>query len=302
MSISRAIRKPSLIPVLLIAALAGGLTLVFLLSLRANTPVVVANRPIAVGARLAEGDLTIKMVRSADKLPHAIDTVQNAVGQVISVQRLPGDQITSDMLGSEAFSAIAAGLPPDHRAVALKVTRSSGLDGIIRPGDFVTLIAVVAPDSQLTTIVGPAGSPTPTAPQATPGARQGTSTPAPSPTALIPESPFARVTATGIKVLLVPQTFQYQEVSSSALDAQGFANAQSSMVGQQDSVIVVDVPVTPITIQGVKGPTTIALPELIALLDSHAQIYLALEPATGAAAARFPGVAIEQIVNLGVGQ
>ena len=89
MSVSRAIRKPSLIPVLLIAALAGGLTLVFLLSLRANSPVVVANRPIAVGARLAEGDLTVKMVRSADKLPHAIDAVQNAVGQVISVQVIP---------------------------------------------------------------------------------------------------------------------------------------------------------------------------------------------------------------------
>src|SRR5258707_2586918 len=168
MSVSRAIRKPSLIPVLLIAALAGGLTLVFLLSLRANSRVVVANRPIAVGARLADGDSTVKMVRSADKLPHAIDAVQNAVGQVISVQRLPGDQITADMLGSEAFSAIAAGLPPDHRAVAIKVTRSSGLDGIIRPGDFVTLIAVVAPDSQLTTIVGPVSSPTPSGPQAKP--------------------------------------------------------------------------------------------------------------------------------------
>ena len=302
MSVSRAIRKPSLIPVLLIAALAGGLTLVFLLSLRANTPVVVAIRPIAVGARLAEGDLTVKMVRSADKLPHAIDAVQNAVGQVISVQRLPGDQITADMLGSEAFSAIAAGLPPDHRAVAIKVSRSSGLDGIIRPGDFVTLIAVVAPDAQLTTILNPLGSPTPAGSQTTPSAKQGTSTPAPSPTALVPESPFARVTATGIKVLLVPQTFRYQEVTDGSLDAQGFSAAQTSLVGQQDSVIVVDVPVTPVTIQGVKGPTTISLPELVALLDSHAQIYLALEPPVGAAAARFPGVAIEQIVNLGVGQ
>jgi Flp pilus assembly protein CpaB len=242
------------------------------------------------------------MVRAADKLPQALDTVQKAVGQVISVQRQPGDQITADTLGSQAFSAIAAGLPPDHRAVAIKVTRSSGLDGIIRPGDFVTLIAVVAPDTQLTTIVGPSGSPTPAGSQATSSAKQGTSTPAPSPTAFVPQSPFARVTATGIKVLLVPQTFQYQEATNSSLDAQGFAAAQSSMVGQQDSVIVVDVPVTPITILGVKGPTTITLPELLALLDSHAQVYLALEPPVGAAAARFPGVAIEQIVNLGVGQ
>jgi Flp pilus assembly protein CpaB len=302
MGLSHVVRKPSLVPVLLIAALAGGLTLVFLLSLRANTPVVVASRPIAVGARLAEGDLAVKMVRSADKLPHAVDTIPSAVGQVISVQRLPGDEITTDMLGSQAFSAIAAGLPVDHRAVAINVTRSSGLDGIIRPGDFVTLIAVVSPDSQLSTIVSASGTPTPAGSQSVPNVKQGTSTPEPSPTALVPDSPFARVTATGIKVLLVPQTFQYQEASSSSLDSQGFAAAQTSLVGQQNSVIVVDVPVTPITIVGAKGPTTISLPELMALLDAHAQIYMALEPPTGAAAAHYPGVAIQQIVNLGVGQ
>lgn len=294
-------KRPSLLPVMLIAALAGVLTLVFLLSLRADTPVVVAANPVAVGARLAEADLQIKLVRQADALPGALSRIEDAVGQVISTQRLAGDQITASMLGNQALSAIAAGLEPDHRAVAVKVTRSSGLAGILRPGDFVTLIAVVQPDTQLNALDV-------VSPLSVPGA---TTTPAasvPAPTAthgygpVVPESPFARVTASGLRVLLVPQTFRYEEVSTSGTDSQGFALAQSSLSGQQESVIVLDVPVTPVTVAGIDGPMEISLPELIALLDSHAHVYLALEPSGQVAPSHGPGIAIEQIVELGVGQ
>lgn len=293
--------KPSILPVVLIAAVAGILTLVFLLSLRADTPVVVAAHPVAVGARLAEGDLQIKMVRRGDALPGALTRIEDAVGQVISTQRLPGDQITAGMLGSEALSAIAAGLAPDHRAVAVKVTRSSGLAGILRPGDYVTLIAVVQPDAQFNPLsVMPLG----TEASATSTPVPVGSTPAPTPGygPIVPQSPFARLTASGLKVLLVPQTFRYEEVTASGTDSQGFAMAQSSLAGQQESVIVLDVPVTPITVEGIDGPMELSLPELIALLDAHARVYLALEPSAEAAAVRGPGVAIEQIVDLGVGQ
>ena len=294
-------KRPSLLPVLLIAALAGILTLVFLLSLRADTPVVVAAQPIAVGARLAEGDLQVKLVRQADALPGALARIEDAVGQVISTQRLPGDQIAAGMLGNQALSAIAAGLEADHRAVAVKVTRSSGLAGILRPGDFVTLIAVVQPDAQLSAleVVSLPGVPgVTTTPEAS--VQPTTATPGYGP--VVPESPFARVTASGLRVLLVPQTFRYEEVSTRGTDSQGFAVAQSSLSGQQESVILLDVPVTPVTVPGIDGPMQILLPELIALLDAHAQVYLALEPAGAASPMHGPGIAIEQIVDLGVGQ
>ncbi len=293
--------RVSILLVTLVAALAGVLTLVYLRSLRADTPVVVAAQPIAVGARLAAGDLQIKLVRRGDALPNALSRIEDAVGQVISTQRLPGDQVTADMLGNQAISAIAAGLAPDHRAVAVKVTRSSGLAGILRPGDYVSLIAVVQPDPRLQVINDlslddqPEETATPAPAFSTPAA-----TPGYGP--IIPESPFARVTASGLRVLLVPQTFRYEEVTASGTDSQGFAMAQSSLAGQQDSVVVLDVPVTPVTVEGIDGPMTISLPELIALLDTHARVYLALEPATDVAAVRAPGVAIEQIVNLGVGK
>ncbi len=294
-------KSPSILPVLLIAALAGGLTLFFLFSLRADKEVVIAARTIGVGARLTAEDLTVKQVRSADALPDALKSVDEAVGQVISVQRLAGDQITSDMLGSQALSAIASGLAPDHRAVAVKVSRSAGLAGIVRPGDLVTLIAVVEPPLSgqpsgfsLQPTAAPTFDPNvlPTAlptvnPQLTP-----------APTAIRPYTPFARITATGLKVLLVPQTFRYEEATTT--DAQGFAAVQSSQVGQSEGVILLDVPATPVTLAGVDGPTTLTLPELIALLDTQAKVYLALEPPTSEPA-KGPGIAIEQLIDLGVG-
>ena len=131
-------RKASILPVLLIAAVAGLLTLLFLTSLRSDTTVVVAARPIALGARLTDKDLTTKQIRKQDALPNSIAAVKDATNQVVSLQRATGDQITKDMLGSQAVSAIASSLAADHRAVAIKVTRSSGLAGIVRPGDYVT--------------------------------------------------------------------------------------------------------------------------------------------------------------------
>lgn len=294
-------KSPSIFPVLVIAALAGGLTLFFLFSLRADTEVVVAARTIGVGARLTAEDLTVKQVRSADALPNALKSVDEAVGQVISVQRLAGDHVTSDMLGSQALSAIASGLAPDHRAVAVKVSRSAGLAGIVRPGDLVTLIAVVEPplsgqpsvfslqptvaltfDSNVPPTIVPTLDPN--------------RTPTPSP--IRPNTPFARITATGLKVLLVPQTFRYEEATTT--DAQGFAAVQSSQVGQSEGVVVLDVPATPVALEGVDGPVTLTLPELIALLDTQGKVYLALEPPTSNPL-KGPGVAIEQLIDLGVG-
>ena len=98
----------------------------------------------------------------------------------------------------------------------------------------------------------------------------------------------------------MPQTFRYEEVTPDR--QQGFAQAQSSEVGLNDSVIVLDVPVTPVTITGLDGPLTVSLPELIALLDTNADVYLALEPAVGASPAVYPGVSVEQLVDQGVGK
>ncbi len=292
--------KSPITMVLLLAGAAAVLTLFFLQSLRADKSIVIAARPIAVGARLTENDVKLAKVRSADALPGAMTKIEDAVGQVISVQRLTGDQVTSAMLGGQAISAISAALAPDHRAVAVTVTRSGGLAGIVRPGDMVTLIAVIEPDKSGQS----SGFGYPIAPTYDPNFPP-TAVPTvdplitPAPTAIKPTTPFARVTATGLKVLLVPQTFRYQETTETG--SEGFVSAQASQVGQSEGVIILDVPSQRITVQGPEGALTMSLPELIALLDTKATIYLALEPPNGVMYSAAPGIAIEQLVNLGVG-
>lgn len=291
-------KTTSWIPILLIALLTGGFTLIFLSSLRQETDIVVAARGIAVGARLTAEDLTLRRVRAMDVLPGALTSVDDALGQVISVQRLAGDAIGSHMLGSEAISAIARGLPLDHRAVAVTVSRAGGLAGVLRPGDRVTLIAVVEPPLSLAvpdhdehSSLGwgvPGG-------EFGPGVAGQSVPPVPADEPTLPRTAFARITASGLQVLLVPQTFRYEEATTT--DVQGFAAVQSSQVGQREGVIVLDVPAKMVDV----GRMQLLLPELIALLDAQARVYLALEPASAPAVAGV-GISMEQLMSAGIGQ
>lgn len=293
-------KQRSLIPIILLAVLVFGATLVFLLSLRADTNVVVAKRPISIGARLTENDVEIVPMRSVDALPNVAKSLEDVVGQVVSIQRAKGDQITKDMLGEFGISAISAALAPDHRAIAVQVNKSSGLAGIVRPGDLVTLIGIVTPPDRQNGQGTFASLPALSLPSA---ANSKTAVPPPTPTPIPdvppPSSPFSRVMMTGLKVLLVPQNFRYKEVTD--VDKQGFALAQNSSSVNESSVLLLDVPVAPIQVQGPRGVLTVSVPELIALLQTNGKIYLAMEPLS-ASKVQTVGVSIEQLVDvLGVG-
>ncbi|MBN1811342.1 MAG: SAF domain-containing protein, partial [Anaerolineae bacterium] len=91
----------------------GGAVVVFLLvaaflgGLRATSEVVVAKASIPAGARLAAGYLELREVHTADALPNALTSVEEAAGQVLTIARAPGDQITADMVGSAATVGLA---------------------------------------------------------------------------------------------------------------------------------------------------------------------------------------------------
>jgi len=287
-------KSNSILPILLVAGLAFVLVFFFLSALRADTNVVVAARPIPVGARLTESDVKIIQMRSADVLPNALKKVEDAVGKLSGAQRLMGDQLTADSIGDKASSAIAGGLGPDKRAVAVRVDIASGLAGVIRAGDLVSIVAIVTPPQKQnqqtpsTAIRQPdaAAKPITTTVQIKP-----TETTLPG---LIPFTPFARLTATGLRVLLVPQTFRYTEATQT--DSQGYAPSQAVNI-RESSVVVLEVPITPITVQGANGTLNISLPELLPLLDANGKLYLVLEPPTSSKASTI-GVAIEQLVDV----
>jgi hypothetical protein len=99
----------------------------------------------------------------------------------------------------------------------------------------------------------------------------------PTPTTQPPVSPAARIVITGLKVLVVPQSFQYIETAGTG-SSSSFLPAYSSASQQQNSVILLEAPVTPVEI----APGLVASPaELLALLNQTAVIHLALEPADG---------------------
>ena len=77
---------------------------------------------------------------------------------------------------------------------------------------------------------------------------------------------------------MVPQSFRYEELPSSTSQEQLFASARTVSAAQDGSVIVLDVPATPVEmVPGLKvNPTT-----LIVALSKYGSLYLTLEPADG---------------------
>ena len=150
-------------------------------------------------------------------------------------------------------------------ALGVHVSQSSGLAGAIREGDHVTAIAIVDPQNLGTFTLATTG--------VVPGTPEPDATPLPTPK---PQTAAARLTITGLKVLLVPQSFRYEEVPQ---DKTGDLSPVRSSVGnQQNSVILLQAPLAPIEV----APGQRMSPaELLALLDEKASIHLALEPREG---------------------
>ena len=189
--------------------------------------------------------------------------------------------IVASALGDTAQAGLPTDLKADHLAVAVKVDLATGIAGLLREGQTVTLIGMLSPDVLQSVAAAPipVNSPLLTEPTAVAlVASQPTSTPTPTPTPAPPVAPLARIAISGLKVLMVPQSFRYEELPSSSTQEQLFASARTVSAAQEGNVIVLDVPATPVEIvPGMKvNPTT-----LIVALSEYGSLYLTLEPAKG---------------------
>jgi len=250
---------------LLIAAFLGGL--------RSTKEVVVAKQALPAGARLSAEYLELREVHASDVMPNALTAIEDAEGQVLTIARAPGDQITADMLGDQATVGIANQLMPGHRAVAVHVNQASGLVGILRPGDRVAVVAIVDPQAaqmqQQMTYAAPVPSLT-----GEEGGEQEEEEVAPPE----PPGPAAYVVVSGLHVLLVPQTFRYEEVLPTEEEGT-FAPVRTSLTAQRESVILLDVPVEPVEVANAEG-VEMSPAALLPLLDANAKLHLLLEPPT----------------------
>jgi Flp pilus assembly protein CpaB len=275
-------KKRSPFVAIVLAVIVGLMVIALLTGVIRPTQVVVAKVAIAPGTILSDQLVELRTIPMGAKPADALTKVEDAAGKMLAVGRAPGDMVVKAVLGEIAGAGIPAELPEGHVALAIHVDQASGVAGLLRPGQTVTIIGMLSPDllkdNPVSVVTGPVtdfSMPTPIQTRM-PGMPQSTSTPTPTPAP--PASPLARLAITGLRVLMVPQSFRYEEVPAGASQDQLYSSARTTMSAQEGSVIVLDVPTTKIEVV----PGLWADPaSLLAALDQYGSIHLALEPASG---------------------
>lgn len=260
-----------------LALLAFVLTYALLSGVVVPKNVVVAAMDLPAGTRLTADLLEIRTLPGSAVPNGAYTTLAEAEGKVLTTARVAGDPITAYVAGeSSAASGIPAQLAENTVAISIKVDQATGLAGVLRPGQTVTVIAVIDPGVIQQNALQSVTSPILEAQAAPAGGATPTPMP-PTPTPQPPVSSAARIVITGLKVLVVPQSFRYEEaVTTTGSDS--FLPARTTVSQQSSSVVLLEAPITPIEI----APGVLASPaELLALLNQTAVIHLALEPADG---------------------
>jgi Flp pilus assembly protein CpaB len=273
-------------PILVIglAIVIGVLVIALLNGTVRPTQVLVARTGLLPGTILTTDLVEVRSVPAGGVPADALRSIEEAQGQMLAVGRAPGDFITQSVLGQASASGIPSQLEPGYVAMAIKVNLSSGVAGVVREGQNVTVIGLLPPDvlnmsqdrtrNQLEYAMTLEGIPTPFVERDLSGPPP---TPEATPTPLAPQAPLGRIAVTGLRVLLVPQQFRYQE-----LPPGGDSNEQIFAAGNaatSNSVIVLAVPTSPVEV----APGMFVNPAtLLAALDHYGTLHLALEPTEGA--------------------
>jgi Flp pilus assembly protein CpaB len=288
------IKKRSPLAAIVLAVVIGLLVIALLNGVIRPTQVVVAKVAIAPGTVLTDQLVELRTIPMGAKPADATSKIEDVTGKILAVGRTPGDLIVTSVLGEIASAGIPAELPEGHVALAIHVDLASGVAGLLRPGQTVTVIGMISPDilerSTTSIFAAPIAEFSSPVGSFTPGV---TTTPTLTPTPAPPVSPLARLVITGLRVLLVPQSFRYEEVPAGASEEELFSSAQTSMSAQEGSVIVLDVPTGMIEVTpGFRvDPAT-----LLAALDQYGIIHLALEPTSGV------NLDVQDVITLNLGE
>jgi Flp pilus assembly protein CpaB len=287
-------KKRSPIAAIVLAIVIGLLVIALLNGVVRPTQVVVAKVAIAPGTLLSDQLVELRTIPMGARPADALSKLEDVTGKVLAVGRAPGDLIVTSVLGEIAGAGIPAELPEGHVAMAIHVNLASGVAGLLRPGQTVTVIGMLSPDILKTNTVSVFAAPiaefSSEIISITPDI---TITPTLTPTPVPPAAPLARLVITGLRVLMVPQSFRYEEVPAGASEEQLFSSARTSMSAQEGGVIVLDVPTALVEVTpGFRvDPAT-----LLAALDQYGIIHLALEPTSGL------GLDVTDVITLNLGE
>jgi len=106
--------------------------------------VLIANKDIPRGAVIAEDNVDISVIPEQYRQPQAVSLAERAIGMVAVVSISKGEQISlNKLVQPRQLGGLAEGTPVGKRAITIAVDNLSALGGLVKPGDYVDVIALV---------------------------------------------------------------------------------------------------------------------------------------------------------------
>jgi Flp pilus assembly protein CpaB len=120
-----------------------------------EAPALVATRDLAVGTRIDDSDVSVRLVNPASVGNSVLSSRDQAVGQVVSFPVLEGQFIDArQVAATRNANLIGAGLdvPIGFRIIGLPVAPAAAVGGVLKAGDRVDVMAI--PNPTKTTLTG----------------------------------------------------------------------------------------------------------------------------------------------------
>jgi len=106
--------------------------------------VLIANKDIPRGAAIAAESLETIIIPDQYLQPQAVSSADRILGMVAVVAISKGEQISlSKLVQPRQLGGLAEGTPVGKRAITISVDNISALGGMIKPGDYVDVMALV---------------------------------------------------------------------------------------------------------------------------------------------------------------
>jgi len=132
---------------LVIFVLLSGVAGFFYYSQTRQATAVIAARDLTVGTRIQDADVSLRRINPASVNHEVLKTVDQAVGQVVSVPILEGQFVdTRQVAPAKNAAMLGSGLEmrAGYRIIGLPVAPAAAVGGVLKPGDRVDVMAVAS--------------------------------------------------------------------------------------------------------------------------------------------------------------
>lgn len=108
-----------------------------------QTSVLIAKRDIPAGGVIDPNALEIKIVPNQFVQPGAVTSLDRISGMTVTTPISKGEQIILSKLSFQPTGSLAPNVPPGKRAITISIDNIASLAGLLKPGDYVDVIALL---------------------------------------------------------------------------------------------------------------------------------------------------------------